>query len=44
MEIKCTPDELKELLKKETPVVPATDVENNVIDNVGLLFKGIKTN
>lgn len=35
MEIKCTPQELKELLKKETPVVLASDVETNVIKNIG---------
>ena len=26
MEIKCTPQELKELMKKETPVAETTDV------------------
>lgn len=27
MKIECTVEEFKELLKKETPVVPATDVK-----------------
>ena len=32
MEIKCTPQELKELLNKKTPVAGTTDVRTVVID------------
>ena len=39
MKIECTPQELKELMQKETPVVVTTDVSKSIIKAVNQLLR-----